>query len=188
MFQRRNLIKSAILCAFIIGVSNNPSYSKNKMKMGTMTMSPEMMNMAMATMDNNKSMMMMGSKMIEDGNKAGDADKMMMGAKMLHMGMGTMDMGMMHMKMMDKKTQDMMMSKMNMTKANMDMMHKMMTSNANMLMNMGNSMMKSAGTDGEKMMKGSKMVKVGMMMHGHMMMEGKMDMSHMAKMDMDDDM
>jgi hypothetical protein len=167
MFQRRNLIKAAILSAFIIGFSNNPSFSKDMKKM---TMSPEMMSMAMTTMDNNKSMMMMGSKMIEDGNKAGDADKMMTGAKMLHMGMMTMDMGMMHMKMMDKKSKDMMMSKMNMTKANMDNMHKMMADNANMLMNMGNKMIKEAGADADKMMKGRKMVNMGMMLHGHMLM------------------
>src|SRR5688572_13081761 len=99
MNLKTKFLAIAIVSASFITLANQPSFSKDMTKMDlkrkttTMTMTPEMMTMAMTTMENNKNMMMMGSKMMKDGNAAGDADKMMMGSKMMHMSMMTMHMG-----------------------------------------------------------------------------------------------
>jgi hypothetical protein len=187
-------IAIAIVAASLISTAGNPAFSKQmKMdKMPNMAMTKEMTDMAMATMENNKNLMMMGSKMIMDGNTAGDADKMLMGAKMMHSSMMTMHMGMMHMKMMDKKSREEMMSKMKMDKKMMEDVSKMISGNATVMMNMGNKMMQEANTagDSQKMMKGSELVHMGMMMHGHSMemMKGKMDDHHMMSEMMDEEM
>lgn len=168
-----------LLSGSILGFSANSSFSKDMKKMDhkmdhkKMTMTKEMMEMAMTTAENNKSMMMMGSEMIKSGNTANDADKMISGAKMLQMGMMNMHMGMMHMKDMSKKDMQEMMSKMNMPKDGMEKMHKMMAENAMMLMNMGNKLMKEAtkDSDDKKMMKGAELVHMGMMMHTMPMMD-----------------
>lgn len=170
-----------LLSGSILGFSANSSFSKDMKKMDhkmdhkKMTMTKEMMEMAMTTAENNKNMMMMGSEMIKSGNTANDADKMISGAKMLQMGMMNMHMGMAHMKDMSKKDMQEMMSKMNMPKDGMEKMHKMMAENAMMLMNMGNKLMKDANkeSDDKKMMKGSELVHIGMMMHTMPMMDKK---------------
>jgi hypothetical protein len=194
--MKRKFLAVALVSFFITGFST-PSFAENtramedamnkNKTMGNMKMTQEMMDMAMTTAENNKNLMMMGSKMIADGNKTADAEKMLMGARMMHMGIMNMHMGMMHMRMMDKQTRDMMMSKMKMTPENMANMSKMMMDNAMMMGNMGNKMMSegNAAGDSNKMMLGSKMVHMGMMMHAMSMahkMGGKMDKDMMNMM------
>lgn len=113
-----------------------------------------------------KSLVTMGSKVVSDGNASGEAEKMMMGAQMINKGLEIMES---HehtadsMKMMKASAK----SVPTISKANYEMINKSVNESIELLMKMGNKMVKdgSANNEGQKMMTGSEMLKSGMMLH-----------------------
>jgi hypothetical protein len=194
--MKNKIAALALISCLIFGISNSPVFAeetktmekamdmkKAPAKSGMSGMDP-MMQMSGESIHN---LINMGHKMVKDGNTAGDADKMIMGTQMLNEGMMlghhmTMHM-MMHMmddKKMMKMHKNMSMDKMYPPEVMADIKNSMnmAAETADMMMSMGNKMVKDGNTagDGKKMMTGGKMIHMGMMMH-NMVMEGNKMMS-----------
>ncbi len=198
--MKRKLASLAVISCLIIGISNSPVFAEDTKAMEKSMSMKKMDSHAMNPMvkmngESIHNLINMGHKMVKEGNSSGDADKMMMGCQMICQGMMIghqttmhMVMHMMHDKKMKKMHSKMSMDKIHSPEVMADIKNsmKMAAEVADMMMSMGNKMVKDGNTasDGKKMMTGGKMIDMGMKMHHMVIMGNKMmsDKDGMKKM------